>query len=92
MLPSGDTYSLLQGADRELLVPRADQRARLWTPRVWPGAVLVDGSVVGTWRRSANRVTVEPWRRLPAGVRRAAEAEIELLPLPERKPMLTKWA
>ena len=25
---------------------------RLWTPRVWPGAVVVAGEVVGTWRRA----------------------------------------
>ena len=49
LLPSGDAYFLLQGADRELLVPDADKRSTLWTPRVWPGAVLVEGEVVGTW-------------------------------------------
>ena len=43
LLPSGDAYFLLHGAERELLVPREDQRQRLWTPRVWPGALLVDG-------------------------------------------------
>ena len=39
LLPSGDAFFLLQGADRELLVPDADRRGELWTPRVWPGAV-----------------------------------------------------
>ena len=43
LLPSGDAYFLLNGAERKLLVPREDQRQRLWTPRVWPGALLVDG-------------------------------------------------
>jgi hypothetical protein len=38
LLPSGDTYFLLWGLDRELLVPNAGRRARLWTSRVWPGA------------------------------------------------------
>ncbi|MGZ3431064.1 MAG: DNA glycosylase AlkZ-like family protein, partial [Isosphaeraceae bacterium] len=52
LLPSGDAYSLLQRADRELLVPNADNRRKLWTPRVWPGAVLVGGEIAGTWRRS----------------------------------------
>lgn len=55
LLPSGDTDYLLQGADRELLVPDAVNRARLWTSRVWPGAVLLDGEIVGTWRRSATK-------------------------------------
>jgi len=31
LLPSGDAYLLLQGTDRELLVPDADRRAALWT-------------------------------------------------------------
>ncbi len=38
LLPSGDPYYLLWGADRELLVPDAASRAELWTTRVWPGA------------------------------------------------------
>ena len=42
LLPSGDAYYLLQGADRELLVPDPDRRGELWTSRVWPGAVLVE--------------------------------------------------
>ncbi len=63
-LPSGDTYFLLQGADRELLVRDAARRAELWTPRVWPGAVVVAGEVAGTWRRAGAVVTIQPWRRL----------------------------
>src|SRR5438034_9488008 len=30
LLPSGDAYFLLDGAERQLLVPRGDQRERLW--------------------------------------------------------------
>ena len=47
LLPSGDAYFLLQGDERALLVPDADRRGMLWTPRVWPGAVLVDGEIRG---------------------------------------------
>src|SRR5438128_1952599 len=36
LLPSGDAYFLLQGADRELLVPEAGHRGELWPTRVWP--------------------------------------------------------
>jgi len=43
LLPSGDAYYLLWDADRELLVPDAKHRAELWTTRVWPGALLVNG-------------------------------------------------
>jgi hypothetical protein len=82
LLPSGDAYFLLQGADRELLVPDAERRRELWTPRVWPGAVLVDGEIVGTWRRTQGSVTVQPWRRLSRAARTAVEAEAASLPLP----------
>lgn len=82
LLPSGDAYFLLQGADRELLVPEAERRRALWTPRVWPGAVLVAGSLVGTWRRSQAEVTIQRWRRLSRSERAAVEAEAEGFPLP----------
>src|SRR5262249_51412187 len=64
LLPSGDTYYLQWGAGRELLVPDAAQRAELWTSRVWPGAVLVGGEIVGTWRRTQADVSLQLWRRL----------------------------
>ena len=82
LLPSGDSYFLLHGADRGLLVPDAGRRAALWTPRVWPGAVLVGGEVVGTWRRSEAKVSVQPWRSLSRAARDAVVAEAEALPLP----------
>jgi hypothetical protein len=83
LLPSGDTYYLLQGADRELLVPEADRRARLWTSRVWPGAVLVGGEIAGTWRRAGPKVSVETFRRFSVDERGAVESEAEQLPLPD---------
>jgi winged helix DNA-binding protein len=82
LLPSGDAYWLLQGADRELLVPDARRRGELWTPRVWPGAVLVAGEIVGTWRRAQAKLDIEPWRRLSRAEREAVEAEARSLPLP----------
>ena len=51
-------------------------------PRVWPGGLLVDGEIVGTWRRSQGTVTVRAWRRLSRAARHAVEAEAESLPLP----------
>ena len=71
LLPSGDAYTLgITGEDRALLVPDADQRGELWTPRVWPGALLVAGEVVGTWRRAQRTVTIQTWQRLSrAGAR-----------------------
>jgi hypothetical protein len=82
LLPSGDAYYLLQGVDRELLVPDAACRGALWTSRVWPGAVLVAGEIVGTWRRAQANLTVQPWRRLSQAEREAVEAEAACLPLP----------
>jgi hypothetical protein len=82
LLPSGDAYFLLQGADRDLLVPAADRRGALWTPRVWPGALLVAGEIAGTWRRAAALLTVQPWRRLSVAEQNAVAAEAESLPLP----------
>ncbi|MGH3682558.1 MAG: DNA glycosylase AlkZ-like family protein, partial [Natronosporangium sp.] len=75
LLPSGDAYFLLQGADREILVPDADRRRELWTPRVWPGALLVEGEVVGTWRRTGATVSIHTWLRLSRTVRDTIEAE-----------------
>jgi hypothetical protein len=49
---------------------------------VWPGAVLVGGEIVGTWRRADTTFTIEPWRRLAGSERDAIQAEAESLPLP----------
>lgn len=92
LLPSGDTYYLLHGADRELLVPDAAQRAALWTSRTWPGAVLVCGEIVGTWRRANADVTVQSWRRLTHAERAAVEAEAASLPLPGlERQIAVRW-
>jgi hypothetical protein len=81
-LPSGDAYFLLQGVDRELLVPDADRRRALWTPRVWPGGLLVEGELAGTWRRAHETVTIQTWRRLSRAARDVVEKEAKSLPLP----------
>jgi hypothetical protein len=92
LLPSGDACILLQGADRKLVVPEADRRRELWTPRVWPGGILVRGEIVGTWRRAGADVTIQAWRRLAPEERAAIEAEAESLPLPEtRARILVRW-
>jgi len=82
LLPSGDAFFLLHGADRELLVPDTAPRSELWTPRVWPGALLVGGEIVGTWRRAQAKLVVQTWRRLSEPEREAVEAEAQSLPLP----------
>jgi hypothetical protein len=92
LLPSGDTFFLFWDQDRELVVPDAKQRAALWTTRVWPGALLLDGEVVGVWRRNAHEVSVEVWRILEKREREAVEAETIALPLPGlTAPITIRW-
>jgi hypothetical protein len=83
LLPSGDAYTLgITREDRALLVPDTRRQRELWTPRVWPGALLVEGKVVGTWRRAQARMTIRTWQRLSPATREAIVAGAESLPLP----------
>ncbi len=92
LLPSGDAYFLLHGADRDLMVPDATLRGLLWTSRVWPGALLVGGEIAGTWRRDHANVLIEPWRRLSAAECEAVEAEATSMPLPGlNRPISVTW-
>jgi hypothetical protein len=92
LLPSGDAYYLLQAEDRKLLVPDAKRRAELWTTRVWPGALLVDGEIAGTWRRSNEKVSIQTWGRLTRSERDAVVEEAESLPLPGLPgPIVITW-
>ena len=92
LLPSGDAYFLLDGAERNLLVPRKDRQQRLWTPRVWPGALLIEGEIRGTWRRAQHAVRIETWARLSLEARDAVEAEAASLPLPGLdRPIEVVW-
>ncbi len=91
-LPSGDAYLLFLGEDRELMVADADRRRALWTSRVWPGGLLVEGELAGTWRRERATLTIRPWRRLSRVARDAVEAEAESLPLPgDRGGTVVRW-
>jgi hypothetical protein len=91
LLPSGDTFFLYWGAARELLVPDEGRRSELWTSRVWPGAVLVEGEIAGVWRRQQGVVTIHPWRRLTPVERSAVEAEATALPLPDVDRVGVVW-
>jgi hypothetical protein len=94
LLPSGDAYTLHWGTeDRSLLVPDAAHQAELWTPRVWPGAVIVAGEIVGTWRRAQRRMTIQAWKPLSRAARDAVVAEAESLPLPDPgEGMAVEWS
>ncbi len=57
-----------------------------------PGAVLVDGEIVGVWQRQQRRVTIHPWRSFSTTVREAIEHEGLTLPIAgASKPSVT-WA
>lgn len=69
----------LQARDRDLIVPDKAAQKALWPVLGRPGAVFVDGEVVGTWRpKSAGKklsVLVTEFGPLPRPVRQQVEAE-----------------
>lgn len=73
----------LQAKDRATLVPDAAHAKELWPVLGRPGAVLVDGEVVGTWRpRKSGKtftVAVQPWHRLSDATRKAITTQAEHL-------------
>lgn len=74
---------LLQGRDRELLLPDRSRHKALWPTIGRPGAVLVGTELVGTWRpRAAGRrltVRLDPWVPLSRPVRERVGEEAERL-------------
>jgi hypothetical protein len=78
-LPTWDA-TLLVHARRTLILPEP-YRARIFhvkAPHSFP-TFLVDGQVAGTWRYDKGRVRIEPFARLPRGVRAELEDEAERL-------------
>jgi hypothetical protein len=73
----------LQARDRPLLVEDAARAKDLWRTLGRPGAVLLDGEVIGTWRarRSGKGVaiTIAPWEQVPAAGRAAIGEQAERL-------------
>jgi hypothetical protein len=76
-----DPYVQLR--DRELLVPGEAHRKALWPVLGRPGAIVVDGEVVGVWRPKAEggklTVRLDPWKRLTGKVRAAVDEQAERL-------------
>ena len=59
---------------------------------MWPGALLVAGEIVGTWRRAQRTMTIQAWRKLSRAAREAVVAEAESLPLPDPgEGMVVDW-
>ncbi|SRR6266536_1638232 len=73
----------LQARDRATLVVDTAHAKQLWPVLGRPGAVLVDGELVGTWRprQSGNRLTVavQPWRKPSDAIRKAVTEQAEHL-------------
>ena len=79
LLGGFDPY--LQARDRDLIVPDKAAHKALWPVLGRPGAVFVDGEVVGTWRPKASgaklTIVVDAFGPLPAPERAQLEAEAE---------------
>jgi Winged helix DNA-binding domain len=73
----------LQARDRATLVPDPAHAKELFPVLGRPGAVMVDGELVGTWRprKSGNAFTVavQPWYELSAATRKAVTEQAEHL-------------
>jgi hypothetical protein len=73
----------LQARDRSTLVPDTARAKELWPVLGRPGAVLVDGELIGTWRprQSGGKLTVavQPWLKVPAATLKNITAEAERL-------------
>ncbi len=73
----------LQLRDRELLVDRVAQRRDLWRTLGRPGAIVLDGEVMGTWRpkTSGKKFTVNAdlWHDLPRARRTELAEQAERL-------------
>jgi hypothetical protein len=93
LLPYDDAFTKL---DHELLLPDEALRERV-LPRTGqgkgyiPGAILVDGEVVGGWQRQQRKVTLHPFGRLPARVRDAIEEEATIFPIEAKSPASVSW-
>ncbi len=95
LLPYDDAYTKL---DRELLVPDPQLRARVLplvgqsTLGYTPGAILVDGEIVGAGQRQGRKVTIHPWSKHPSATRDAIEAEALAFPIAGSSKPSVAWA
>ncbi|MFG1996781.1 DNA glycosylase AlkZ-like family protein [Actinoplanes sp. NPDC048988] len=72
--------ALLQARDRDVLVPDRAQQKEVWRVIGNPGALLLDGEIVGVWRaklagRKRVDLTITAFDKVSAGRRKQVEAE-----------------
>jgi hypothetical protein len=96
LIPVDDPFTKY---DHELLVADDGLRAMALpkvgrSPGYIPGAVVVDGEVVGGWQRQQRRVTIHPFpgARLDRGQREAIEREALAFPIAGSAPAAVSWA
>ena len=74
---------LLQGRDRDLLVPDRARHKALWPVIGRPGAILSGDQIVGLWRPKTSgsifTVRIFPWTRLTKTIRERIDREAERL-------------
>lgn len=74
-------------------MPDDARRAAIWPlGTVQPGALLVDGELVGTWRRRGHRVDVTTFEELADDVRSAVADEAAGFPLGLDRPVRVWWS
>ena len=92
LLPFDDAFTKVDDA---LLLPDETLRAKV-LPRGYsrgfiPGAVLVDGEIVGAWQRQQRRVRIHPFGRLSERVREEVEREALAFPIGAAAPASVGW-
>jgi len=83
LVPFDDPFTKV---DKDLLVPDEALRLRSvpasgHSPGYIPGAMLLDGDVVGGWQRQGRKVTLHPFGRLPSTDRELFEREALSMPI-----------
>jgi hypothetical protein len=93
LVPQDDPFTKV---DRELLLPDVARRRRtlpgsLATPGYVPGAIIVNGEIVGAWQRQQRKATLHPFGRLSAAVREAIEREALTFPIAGSSAATVRW-
>lgn len=96
LLPAFDQYVFAAGLRSNRVLPSAGHHSRVYKTQGWFAPVLlVDGRMEGVWNfvRKSNgiEITIEPFGKTPARVRRDAEEEAERIADYIGKPLNLSW-